>query len=140
MADITDDIRAALETKLVSVSGLPEIAFDNIPFDPVTGTSFIRSRFMPVNRRPAVRGLNPQQLYTGTYMVTVFSPEGKGSGAANALAKLITEAFEATTSISYTNPSDETITVSIDYSEIKQGLLDTPWYSVPVVIGWYIYK
>lgn len=160
MADITKDIRSALETKLLGISGLPDVAFDNIPYSPTTGTSFIRSRFMPVNRRPAVRGLNPQQLYTGTYMVTVFSPEGEGAGAAETLATTITDTFAATSSIYYDNSTNSLLTeaeafivledggrtllgnvvhVSIEYSEARQGLLDTPWYSVPVVIGWYIY-
>lgn len=140
MADITKDIRAALETKLSEISGLPDIAFQNVSFDPTTGTPFVKSMFMPVNRRPAVRGQNPQKLYTGNYMVTVYTPEGKGPGAAEDLAATIVEAFEATTDITYTNPSTETITVSIEFAEIRQGITDTPWYYVPVVIGWYIYK
>jgi hypothetical protein len=30
--------------------------------------------------------------------------------------------------------------VSIDYTERAQGLLDTPWYYIPITIGWYIYN
>lgn len=140
MADITKDIRAALETKLLTVSGLPAVAFQGVSFEPVTGTPFVQSMFMPVNRRPAVRGTDPQKLYTGNYMVNVYTPEGKGPGAAEDLATLVVEAFEATSDIPYTNPADETITVSIDFAEMRQGITDTPWYYVPVVIGWYIYK
>ena len=44
-------------------------------------------------------------------------------------------AFEATTSLTLNN-----VTVSIDYAEVKQGFLDSPWFVVPVNIGWYAYK
>ena len=52
---------------------------------------------------------------------------------------VVIEAFEATTDISY-NTGSETLLVSIDYADRGAGLLDTPWYIVPVNIGWYIYN
>ena len=52
----------------------------------------------------------------------------------------VSEAFEATTTVSYTNTDDETIEVSILSAERRQGFVDTPWYYTPVVINWYIYK
>ena len=63
MADINRKIRVALETHLSNLSGLPDIAYENVPYEPTTGQSFIRVAYMPVTRRPAVRGLNPQQEY-----------------------------------------------------------------------------
>jgi len=140
MADINRDIRAALEGKLANIVGIPPIAYENVNYDPTLGTSYVKSSFQPVSRRPAARGLNPQQLYTGNFIVTVYSPEGNGPGTADAIAETLVEAFEATTDISYTNASAETIIVSIDYAERRQGIHDTPWYFIPVVIRWYIYK
>lgn len=140
MASIHKDIRAALETKLSNVSGLPSIAYENIAFSPTTGESYIQVRYIPTTRRPAVRGLNPQQRYDGVLQVICFAPEGNGPATGDDLANKVIEAFEATTKIDYTNSDSETITVSIDYAERQQGFLDSPWYYIPVNIGWYIYN
>ena len=135
MASIHSDIRAALESKLANIAGIPPIAFDNVPYDPTTGTSFIKSSYIPVTRVPAVRGLNPSQLYKGFYSVTVYCPEGNGPGVADGIANTVIENFEAATDVSLNN-----FNVSIDYAERQQGFLDTPWYYIPINIGWYIYN
>jgi hypothetical protein len=140
MVSIHNDIRAALETKLSNVSGLPSISYENVPFNPTTDTSFIKCSYIPTLRRPAVRGLNPQQRYQGLFAITVYTPEGNGPATADDLANKVIEAFEATTDISFTNSSDETIIVSIDYAERQQGFVDSPWYYIPINIGWYIYN
>ncbi len=140
MASISNDIRAALESHLASTAGIPDIAYENVAFQPTTGTSFFRVQYLPTLTRPAVRGLNPQLRYQGLFNVTVFSPEGKGPKEADDYVNLVVDAFAATTDISFTNSDAETIKVSIDYAERQQGLLDSPWYFVPINIGWYIYK
>ena len=140
MASIYNDIRAALETHLSNVSGIPSVAYENVSFEPQTGTSFLQVMFLPTERRPAVRGLNPQQRYQGVFSILVHTPEGKGPKEADDYANTLLEAFEATTDISFTNSNLETINVSLDYAERQQGILDSPWYYVRVDIGWYIYK
>lgn len=139
MASIYNDIRAALESHLASVQGIPTIAYENVGFKPVTGQSFVQPRFIPISRRPAVRGLNPQQRYDGVLRVFCYAPEGKGPSAADDLANKVIEAFEATTDISFTK-NQQTIHVSIDYAERDNGFVETPWFYVAVNIGWYIYS
>ena len=140
MASIQNDIRAALESKLAATSGLPVIAYENVAFEPTTGTSFLKVQYLPTVTRPAVRGLNPQLRYQGVFSVTVFAPEGKGPATADGYTNTVIDAFAATTDISFTNGDAETIIVSIDYAERQQGMIDSPWYFVPINIGWYIYK
>lgn len=136
MASIHDDIRAALEVKLAATSSIPtQIAYENVSFEPTTGTSYLKVSYLPTSRRPAVRGLNPQQRYEGVFRLQVYCPEGDGPATADAFANTLIEAFEATTHINYNS-----ITVSIDYAERQQGFLDAPWYYVPVSIGWYCYN
>lgn len=139
MASIYDDIRAALEVHLSTISGIPDIAYENVSYSPVTGSSFVQPRFIPVSRRPAVRGPNPQQRYEGVLRVFCYAPEGNGPAAADDLANKIIDAFDATTDISFTNAEDETIYVSVDYAERDNGFVDSPWYYVAVNIGWYVY-
>lgn len=161
MADINKDIRAALETHLSNISGLPDIAYENVPYEPTTGQSFIRVAYVPTLRRPAVRGRNPQQEYRGIFSLNVYAPEGSGPGACEDIVESLLDAFEATTDIHYDNVNDIILTesearlllesgnqilvdsvtrVSIDYAERDIGLTDAPWYLIPVSIGWYIYK
>ena len=140
MASIHSDIRAALETHISTTANLPTIAYENVAFEPTTGTSFIRVMYLPTVTRPAVRGLNPQLRYQGVFAVTVFTPEGNGPSTADDYVNKVINAFQATTDISFTNAQSQTIKVSIDYAERRQGLIDSPWYYVPINIGWYIYK
>lgn len=161
MASVYNDIRAALESHLSNVSGLPEIAYENVSFEPTTGTSFLQVMYLPTERRPAVRGLNPQQRYQGVFSVLVHTPEGKGPKEADDYANTVIDNFEATSSIYWSIINDRLLTedeafitlegggrlladgvinVSIDYAERQQGILDSPWYYVRVDLGWYLYN
>lgn len=135
MASIYDNIRAALETTLNSVDGIPSVAWENVQFKPTTGQSYIKPRFLPTRREPAVRGTNPQMYYQGVFRIDCFVPEGEGPAAGDDLADSIIEAFEATTDVSYSGT-----TVSIRYAEREMAEVDGPFYVIPVNIGWYIYS
>ena len=140
MASIYRDIRAALETKLAAISGIPAISYENVSYERTSGTSYIETYFVPRTRRPAVRGLNPQQRYDGILTVVCYAAENTGPGAADEIADKVINAFEATTDVSYTPDGGSEIKVSIDYAEREGGGLDTPYYYVPVNIGFYIYN
>ena len=135
MASIYDDIRAALETNLISVSGLPSVGWENVQFSPTTGTPYVKPRLIPTRREPAVRGTNPQMFYQGIYRVECYVTEDQGPSAGDELADKIIDAFEAATDVSYSG----TI-VSIRYAEREMADIDGPFYMIPVNIGWYIYK
>lgn len=139
MADINRKIRAALETHLSTIPGLPDIAYENVPYEPTTGQSFIRVAYMPTLRRPAVRGLNPQQEYRGLLALNVYAPEGSGPAVCEAIVEKLLEGFEATTDITYNDGSDD-YAVCIDYAERSIGMTDAPWYLIPVNIGWFIFN
>jgi len=135
MASIYDDIRAALETNLSSVSGLPSVGWENVQFSPTTGTPYVKPRLIPTRREPAVRGTNPQMFYQGICRVECYVPEDQGPSAGDELADKIIDAFEAATDVSYSG----TI-VSIRYAEREMAEIDGPFYMIPVNIGWYIYR
>lgn len=136
---IYNNIRAALESHLSTTADLPDIAYENVSFDPTTGSSFLKVAFVPVSRRPAVRGSNPQQRYDGVFRVFCYTPEGNGPAAADDLANKVMDAFDATTDISFTPAGGDEIIVSVDYAERDSGFVDTPWYYATVNIGWYVF-
>ena len=131
---IINDIRACLDTHLSGTVGIPTIARQNVPFEPTTGTSYVKADMIPTSRRPAVRGLNPQQRYDGLYSLLICTPEGLGPGAGYDIADLLLARFEATTDI--TNAG---LTISVDYSEVRTSFLDSPFYCTPITVAWYCY-
>lgn len=135
MSSVYDDIREALEVKLSNTSNLPsQIAWENVKFSPTTGTAYLETRLVPTTRRPSVRGLNPQMRYDGFLRILVYVPENEGPATADGYANTLIEAFEATTDLSANGTF-----VSIDYAERAQGITQSPWYYIPVEIGWYTY-
>lgn len=164
---IINDIRACLDTHLSGTVGIPTIARQNVPFEPTTGTSYVKADLIPTSRRPAVRGLNPQQRYDGLYSILICTPEGRGPGAGYDIADLLLARFEATTDVVYTNAVGKllqedndkllkedgdallledgnllssSVIVSIDYSEVRTSFLDSPFYCTPVTVAWYTYS
>ena len=137
--NIYNVIRAALETHLSNTLVGTDIAYENVAFSPTTGTLFVKPTFIPTVTQPAVRGLNPQLLYQGVFNVMVNTPEGSGPALSDTTCNTISNAFAATTDISIVVGAD-TYIVRIRYAERQQGRIDTPWYSVPINIGWYIYN
>lgn len=137
--NIYDNIRAALETHLTDTLVGTDIAYENVAFSPTTGTLFVKPTFIPTTTQPATRGLNPQLLYQGVFNVMVNAPEGSGPALADTTCNTITNAFSATTDISIVVGAD-TYIVRIRYAERQRGRIDTPWYTVPINIGWYIYN
>lgn len=135
-----NNIRAALESRLIAAAGLPPIALPNIPYNPITGSSFIKANFIPVLKRRAAIGPLPQQRYDGLYHLLICTPEKEGMGLAYSYAETVMELFEATTDISFENPATNFTRVTIDYSETGLSYSDPPYYCTPVTIGWYNYS
>lgn len=136
MADITPDIRRVFEYHLNSLSGsLPPISWENVEFEPSTDTGYIEPRLVPSDRRPAVRGLNPQTRYLGYYLIEIHSPKGLGPNGADEVASTLIEYFEQTTDLSYGG-----YTVSLRYAERDLGVPEGAFYTVPVRIGYYIFN
>jgi len=137
---IYTEIRQALESHLNTTTNLPAIAWENVHYEPDTGTPFISARFQPTSRRPAVRGLNPQHRVQGIFTLLCHYPENQGPGASQTLVDRLIERFDSTTDISYTNSDLETINVCLDYTEQQPSYNTPPWYVTPIIVAWYTYN
>jgi hypothetical protein len=120
---------------LADIPNVPSIAYENVSFSPTTGENYLEVTYTPITRRPSVRGLNPQQRYDGIFTINCYVPEGAGPAAADTLAKDVMETYEATTKL-----TQGTTTVNIEFAERRQGIVDSPYYFIPVVVTWYAYK
>lgn len=132
------DIRAALESNVSNITNVPAAQYrswENVRFEPSDDQKWIRMTFQPSRRRPL--NVNPgatldKSRYDGIFVIDVFAPEGDGPNTAESLADNIVDAFEAGTVLS-ANSQD----VEIRYAEIGNAPNeDSPWYQVPVTIGW----
>jgi len=132
---IMNDIRAALDSHLATDVTLPPASYENIAYKPTNGQAFLKTTLIPTSRRSAVRGINPQQRYEGIYNILVCTPEKVGSGPALDIADKLLTLYAPVTDISQNG-----IILSIDYSEVGLGFLDSPFYCIPVRIGYYIYN
>jgi len=137
MADITKDIRAALETKLNNISGLPDVAWENWNFDPKANESYVTPRLLPTRREPSHTGPNPQIYYRGLFVVDCYVPSGGqvGPSEADTLAETIINEFEATTDITTAKCN-----IHIRNAEREQGRTKGSHYMVPVLISWQTYQ
>lgn len=142
---IYDDIRAALESRLASTSGIPQISYENTKFKPTTNTPFIQTRVVYSSRVPVVMGLDSgtgqpfQHRYRGVFQLLLHYPEGVGSGTSQDMVNTLIDRFESSTDISFTNTDPKTIFVTINYAEQMGAYTKSPWYVTPVNIDWYCY-
>lgn len=132
------DIRRALEKKLNSISGLPSIAWENVPFNAEGSSSFIRASLTIAEMRPSSVGVNSQILYRGLFLLDVFyrqnQPTNAGTATPDSIADTIISNFQYATEL-----IENSKTVRIRFAERSGAVQDPPWYFVPVAITWYAY-
>ena len=134
MSTIFPNIRKLLETQLATTVGVPEIAWENVKFEPTTDTPYVKPTTILTIRRPACVGPNPQQYYQGILILECYTPNNKGPSEVDALVSLLTDRFEATSTI-----SDGTVALQIRTAEHGQGLSDGPWHKTIISISWHTY-
>ena len=101
-----DKILAALEVRVQSLQNLPDVVYENVRYVPTTGRAYIRTRFMPIDRRMTslgvdVNGKPYHQKYKGVFQLLLNYPESQGQGPTNAMVNEICDKFEAATDISF---------------------------------------
>jgi hypothetical protein len=134
MSDLSPEIEAKLEQHLESISGIPDIAWENGSYNP-TDVEYVEPYHIPTLREPASRGNMFRTLYRGVFRIECLIPRNKGTGAARLLTSKIIEAFEANTD--FTLASGKYATVRDTYKET--GIPDGAFYRVPVNVRWYAY-
>ena len=134
MANITPRIRELFETKLANTMGVPDIAWENVKYEPQTGVPYVKPTLVPTIRRPSCVGRDQQQYYQGIFIVQCFVPVNKGPSASDSLAQLITEEFEASNTI-----TNGTTSIQIREASQAQGITEGAWHKTIVSISWYTY-
>ena len=135
-----DRIQAALETRMTQLVNSPKVVFENVKYEPTTNVPYLRTRFMPIDRRPASCGIGSDlkpymQYYYGLFQVVLNFPESQGSRATNIMVAELIDKFEAATDLSF-----DGVYVTIKQIERMRGINDGPWFKTPVNIYWHSYS
>ena len=132
-------IRAALESRLktwadAQVPVIP-VAWQNVSYTPVSGTRYIRAYLLPAETFDgAVTG--DYKLYAGIFQLSIYSPDGTGTGAAETIAEAIIAQFAQNTAISKSG-----LTIFIDRTpSMGPSMNDEGWHVLPVSIRYRVDK
>ena len=134
-----DKILAALEKRVLDLQNVPSIAWENVKYTPTTGTPYIQTRFMPIDRRSPFIGLDTDgkhfsQRYVGIFQLNLYYPESRGQKPTNTIVNEICDKFDAGTDLSH-----DGVYVTISQTERMRGINESPWFITPVNVHWYSY-
>ena len=85
------DVQQALDTRLSTVSGLPDVAWPNTKHEPAINTTFVRPTLIPGSS--ATHNLIDEQSNPGIYQIDIYTPVGEGAAEALMLADDIYDHF-----------------------------------------------
>lgn len=134
------DIRAALEARLATVSGLPDAdhrAVENTRYEPRVGETWLRHRLAPADERlltmPAQGGW---KQVDGAWRLLLHFPLDTGTTAGDTLSAAIVLAFPPGLTL-----TSGAVTVRIDSSRRWSGGRDIEegWYTIPIDVRWHVW-
>lgn len=129
---VFSDIQAALDTTLAAVSSIPPIVYSNVGYTPVQGTTFVRATVLPA--ASTLFTLNEVRKNPGIYQVSIFTPVGKGLGAALTVADSIKSYFE-----SHRRIVQGSNTIFVMQVSIGKGEREDAWEHIFVEINYECY-
>jgi hypothetical protein len=130
MTTIFNDVQAALDTKLATITGT-SIAFPNVPYKPQAGTTYLRASFLPAETVQASMGANGKDETNGIYQIDVVVPRGTGRPQ---LIDTVADLFKRGTVLSYNS-----ISVRVRSVSMSPAILDEEWYFVPISVNFQSY-
>jgi len=129
------DISAALDGQLNTMVGIPPVAWENRPYDPINGTLYVRPTLLSGDVTQATLGASGTDSNIGIYQIDVFSENGKGKNEAVAMADTIADRFKRGTNLTYNGR-----VVRIRDVSRQTGINNTDgWYQIPVEISFIAY-
>jgi hypothetical protein len=116
--------RVDIETRLNTGWVTTVIAWDNVPFVPTPGTSWIRCTILPSTAEALEFGTDTLKQYSGIIDIGIFTPRDIGSAVARGYADTLVSLFDMETFGS----------VECDEASAQNLGIDGNWYHVSVTI------
>lgn len=137
MADWTSSVRSYLRSQLLTITGLPAVAYEGRPYTPVVGTSWIREQLFPIDAPIETWGSDGYVRESFHYRLTLFSPIGGRLTDHENMLDTIRALF---------HPGGEIRDAQSRYSgtvvEARRGMniTEPDWISATVTIDGYIHR
>jgi len=128
------DISIALDTRLGTMSGLPDVAWPNRTYTPVIGTTYLRPTLLPADSIAATVGTSGTDENIGVYQVSVFTEAGNGKSAGMVMSDLIASHLKRDTELTYNSRTVRIKNVSQSPASTSGG-----WFQIPVNIEYYAF-
>ena len=123
------NIRAGVRTRLLTLSGLPPVAWENRDFAPVIGTPYISETLRNNQSRVRALGRGGNQSHQLIQSLSLCFPANSGTNALDALAGQLLKLFEPGTSIAFGGD-----TAMVQEAE-RMGLVTQPdWINCPIIV------
>ena len=129
MSNPLSSIRAAFVTKLQAFTGLPSVAWENVPYTPATGVPYLQPALLPGEPFQREIGTNGINRHSGIYQISVFAPTGTGIAVLNTLVSALCDHFKRGTILNY---GGSIVTIQKAYSGLT--IQEADWQHVPVTI------
>ena len=124
-------ISAALSTHLSTMVGIPSVAWENAPFEPVSGAIYLAESYLPATTAPVGIADDSSDQFVGVYQVSVFARSDMYKLDAHTLADSVIEHFARGSTVLYEGQA-----VRIESSSIAPSQLDGDRFIIPVSINW----
>tara|TARA_R100000951_G_C2598477_1_gene167399 strand:- start:64 stop:471 length:408 start_codon:yes stop_codon:yes gene_type:complete len=131
MTTVFNDMQAALDARLESMSGSYDIAWPNVPYEPEANETYLRPTFLPTETLQSSLGATGKDFTVGIYQVDVFTVAGTGR---TAITDSIADHFKRGTNLTYNGQ-----TLRVQSVSISPAVIDGSWQQVPVSISFYTY-
>jgi hypothetical protein len=131
MSLIDQSVRDALRTVLTSALPDSMISYQNESFEAVR-RPWVRETLLPgIPERIELGPTGSFRVY-GTYQLDIFTPEGEGVRAAEDIAETIAGAFSPGTGYG------DDLTVYVRRVYTQSAVQTAGWFSLPVMVDWFV--
>jgi hypothetical protein len=131
-------IRAAFRTRLLTLSGLPLVAWQNRTFTPPNNAVWMKESLLPMTSLlTSFGGIGVDGLLqeTGIYQVTVYVPVGTETKVVEDWASLLATTFKPGVVVVY-----DGLIARCESAQIAPPVQETSWFGVPVSIRYRLFR
>lgn len=123
--------RSAIRERLLTVTGLPAVAWEGRSFSPAVGQPWLRERLLPISETPAANGTVSHRY---SWELALFYPAGSGLSALTTMRSRIIDHFAPGLKLAY-----EGVSLTVMESSRKPPVTEPDWLQGPLSIvlqGW----
>ena len=128
------DINHALNAMILSAAGTTPVAWENMRYEPVIGTSYIQVFHNPLRSGPASIGYNGFTTHRGIVQLNINTPGERGTKEAISLADQFTSVIRRGLVVTFNAIPVRILGLSIGAMDIQKA-----WAILPVTVNWHCY-